>query len=167
MATRFRRSFSWFREILNPISVGGPPTISTDVLNPTMDAFGTNRYSEVRAVQVNGGFNIPEIFHTRVPQNRIRFYLSTEYWTNSPTVINLRLGRIITQSVGGPGFPFMGLRDEHQNVDVNQRFAFRNMLVPPLGWMALQASGTLNGNLFMRVVWIEMPLGEYIHNVAT
>ncbi len=134
----------------------------TDQLNPTIDVFGSQRMGEAEVATVLGGVGNVEVFHTLVPDDRIRFYLSMEFSSDDPAGNRVRPGRIFVTSAG---FPFAGMEDERV-VAAGQFFAVRNFTVPPRGRAACQSDAMAVGaQMTITVVWIEVPLGEYVRSI--
>ncbi len=138
------------------------PKGMTDQVNPTIDVFGSQRIGEVEVETVLGGSAQIEVFHTRVPDDRVRQYLSMEFSSDDPANVRVRPGRIF---VTAGGFPFAGMQDEVV-ATAGVRFSVRNFTVPPRGRAACQASAmAIGAQMTITVVWIETPLGEYLRSI--
>jgi len=134
----------------------------TDQVNPTIDIFGSQRAGEIQVADVLGVTGALEAFHTRVPEDSVRQYLSMEFFCDDPTDRRMRAGRIFTTSAG---FPFAGMQDEVVAV-AGEIHAVRNFTVPPLARAAVQVDGiAIGARLRLTVVWIETPLGEYVNSI--
>ncbi len=160
---RIERAIRWMAKTLTANRDALPfPEGITNVINPTIEIFGSQRMGEVEIETVLGGSGVIEVAHTRVPAERIRYYLAMEFSMDDPTDRRLRPGRTFTVAAG---FPFVGMEDERLAA-AGEFFAVRNFTVPPLGRAAVQANALTGGTqMTVSFVWIEMPLGEYVHSI--
>ncbi len=161
---RIERAIRWMAKVLVANRDALPiPQGMTDQVNPVIDIFGSQRAGEIQVADVLGVTGALEAFHSRVPEDSVRQYLSMEFSCDDPTTRRVRAGRIFTTSAG---FPFAGMRDEVLAV-AGELFAVRNFTVPPLGRAAVRANAMVIGaRLRLTVVWIETPLGEYVRSVS-
>lgn len=160
---RIERAIRWMAKVLTANRDALPiPQGMTDQINPTIDVFGSQRMGEVQVATVLGGSGQIEVFHTRVPDDSIRQYLSMEFSSDDPTARRVRPGRIFVTDLG---FPFAGMQDEVL-ATAGERFAVRNFTVPPRGRAGCQANAMAPGTqMTITVVWIETPLGEYLRSI--
>ncbi len=158
----FRRRFPWIERSLVPFAPAISPLDIVPVCIPTIDMFGNEAWQNLQTVQVTGGLGQIELVHTRVPQGRIRYYASMEYWQSGVALARVRAGRVITAP--GPIFPFAAFRDD-TSIAPDERRAVTGVTVPPLGWIGVQMPAAPAVNLFLRVTWVETPLGEYLRLV--
>ncbi len=163
---RIQRAIKWMAKVLTANRDALPfPRGMTDQLNPTIDVFGSQRMGEVQVETVQGGLGALEVFHDRVGEDDIRFYLSMEFNSDDAGVGSprrVRPGRIFTTATG---FPFAGMEDE-VIATAGEFFAVRNFTVGPRMRAACRADGMGAGaRMTMIVVWIETPLGEYLRSV--
>ncbi len=160
---RIERAIRWMAKVLVANRDALPiPQGMTDQVNPTIDVFGSQRAGEIDVETVLGVTGQLEAFHTRVPEDAVRQYLSMEFQCNDPTSRRVRAGRIFTTAAG---FPFAGMQDEVLAV-ADELFAVRNFTVPPLGRAAVRANAiAIGARLTITVVWIETPLGEYLRSI--
>jgi len=163
---RIERAIRWMAKVLTANRDALPfPAGMTDQLNPTIDVFGSQRMGEVEFATVQGDLGGIEVFHTQVPDDRIRFYLSMEFDSDDAGIGSprrVRAGRIFRTAAG---FPFAGMQDEVL-ATAGEFFAVRNFTVPPRGFAACRADGMgAAARMTITVVWIETPLGEYLRSI--
>ncbi len=163
---RFERAIRWMARVLTANRDALPfPAGITDQVNPVIDIFGSQRMGEVQHATVNGGVGNLEVFHTEVPDDFIRFYLSMEFSSDDAGIgapRRLRPGRIVRTAAG---FPFAGMETEVIGTAGNF-FAVRNFTVGPLQRAAVTADAMGAGaQMTITVLWIETPLGEYLRSV--
>ena len=161
----FRRVFDWVSVALTPLGLTITPTEILPVVSPTFDLFGSSQARLTQAATVLGTLGAIEVVHSRVPIGRVRVYQAMEYLHDDPTTHFLTAGRVIT-TPPGPSFPFTGLRDQVRAL-TGDRFAVRNVTVPPQGWIGCQANGMAAGTrITLRVQWVELSLGEYLVGIS-
>ena len=160
---RIERAIRWMAKTLTANRDALPfPEGITNVINPTIDIFGSQRVAEQQIATVQGALAGIEVTHTRVPQDRIRYYLSIEYEHDDPVDRRIRPGRIIQV---GALFPFAAFADDQLTV-AGQNLAVRTFTVGPGAFAAVQANGMGAGaRLTINVLWIEIPLGEYLRSI--
>ncbi len=160
---RIERAIRWMAKVLTANRDALPfPQGITDQLNPVIDVFGSQRMSEVQVATVLGGSGNIEVFHTAVEEDRVRQYLSMEFSSDDPTARRVRAGRIFATA---GGFPFAGMQDEVL-ATAGEIFAVRNFTVGAGGRAACRANAlTVGAQLTITVVWIEVPLGEYLRSI--
>lgn len=163
---RIERAIRWMAKTLTANRDALPfPRGITDQINPTIEIFGSQRVGEAQVATVQGDLGGLEVFHTRVPPDRVRFYLSMEFDSDDGTIEGprrVRAGRIFATAAG---FPFAGMQDEVLAI-AGQFFSVRNFTVPPGGFAACRADGMSAGSrMTITIVWIETPLGEYLRSV--
>ncbi len=160
---RIERAIRWMAKALTANRDALPiPEGMTDQVNPVIDVFGSQRMGEVQVATVSGGSAQVEVFHTVVPDDRIRFYLSMDFTSDDPANVRVRPGRIFSTD---SGFPFAGM-DNEVTATAGEFFAVRNFTVPPRGRAACQASAmAIGAQMIITVVWIETPLGEYLRSI--
>ncbi len=160
---RIERAIRWMAKVLVANRDALPiPAGMTDQVNPTIDVFGSQRAGEIQVETVLGPTGAIEAFHSRVPEDSVRYYLSMEFTCNDLTTRRVRAGRIFTTATG---FPFAGMQDEVLAI-AGTFFSVRNFTVPPLGRAALRANAMAGAaRMTLTVVWIETPLGEYLRSV--
>lgn len=157
----FRRSFPWLQRTLSPtIPIVGPEVFS-DALVSVVDVFGTSRLEEVQFDDVLGGLGVQEATHTQVPANRVRHYLAMQF-SHDDTVLRELAPVMIVRTP--TGFPATALRDAAQ-VGQNSIRGITNVVVPPLGFIGARSGGGIGvgARITLRVLWVEMPVGEYLH----
>ncbi len=156
---RIERAIRWMAKTLTANRDALPfPQGITDQINPTIQVFGTQRMAEVQVATVQGALGALEVFHTAVPADNLRLYLSMHY-TQDDVVDRSLLPGVIFQTAAG--FPFAGNRDQLP-VPPLINFAVRNVVVGPFGRIAC-TTNAMGGGARMSIVvaWIEMPVGEY------
>ncbi len=160
---RIERAIRWMAKVLTANRDALPfPTGITDQINPTIDLFGSQRMGEVQHATVLGGVGNVEAFHTEVPDDFVRFYLSLEFSHDDPISRRLRPGRIVRTAAG---FPFAGMETEIL-APTDDFFAVRNFTVGPLQRASVTANGMAAGaQMTITVLWIETPLGEYVRSI--
>ncbi len=163
---RIERAIRWIAKVLTANRDALPfPAGVTDTINPTIDVFGSQRMDEVQVATVNGGVGNIEVFHTQVPEDRVRFYLSMEFSSDDAGIgapRRVRPGRIFSTSAG---FPFAGMEDEVV-ATAGDLFAVRDFTVGPRSFAACRADGMGAGaQMTITVAWIETPLGEYVRSI--
>lgn len=151
-----------------------------NTISPTVDVFGTERMGNFGTdpslgfAEVQGALGGLEVSHSLVALTgrnapRVRLYLSMEYWHDDPVPRVIRPGRIVPT---GTGFPFVAHRDGATTAgDVLAtgigRLAVRNFTVGPNMAAAARANAMgVGARLTIRVMWIEMNLGEYARSVS-
>jgi len=163
---RIERAIRWMAKTLTANRDALPfPVGMTDTLNPVIDVFGSQRMGEVQVATVQGDLGGLEVFHTRVPEDRIRFYLSMEFDSDDAGIgapRRVRAGRIFATAAG---FPFAGMQDEVL-ATAGEFFAVRNFTVAPGAFAACRANAMGGAaRMTITVVWIETPLGEYLRSI--
>jgi len=163
---RIERAIRWMARTLTANRDPLPfPKGMTDQVNPTIDVFGSQRIGEVQVATVIGALGAVEVFHTVVPDESVRFYLSMEFSSDDAGVgapRRLRPGRIFATDAG---FPFAGMQDEIIGT-AGEFFAVRNFTVGPTARAAVTADGMgAAAAMTITVAWIETPLGEYLRSV--
>ncbi len=157
---RIERAIRWMAKSLTANRDALPfPRGMTDQINPVIDIFGSQRIAEHQVETVQGALAGIEVFHGPVPADRIRFYLSNSYEHDDPIARRILPGRIIPTDAG---FPFAAMRDGLlTNPGIS--FAVRDFIIGPGAFAATRANLMGAGaRLTMTVVWVEMPLGEYV-----
>jgi len=134
----------------------------TNQINPTIDVFGSQRVAEQQIETVQGALAGIEVTHGPTPEGSVRYYLSMEFEHDDPIARRLRPGRVIPTAAG---FPFAAFENDVLAVQF-QALAARNFTVAPGAFAAVRASAiAVAARLVMTVVWIEMPLGEYVNSI--
>jgi len=161
---RIERAISWMARALTANRDGNPvPAGIIDFILPNIDIFGTQRMEEVQLATVVGSVGSIEEFHTRVPDGRVRHYLSMSYVHDDPINRFLLPGRIIPTATG---FPFATFRDQLE-MPANINFAVRNVMLGPGQQIAVRANAMAVGSrMSLTVAWFEMPVGEYTTSVS-
>ncbi len=157
---RIERAIRWMAKSLTANRDALPfPQGMTDQINPVIDIFGSQRIAEHQQERVNGQLGVVEVTHGPVPADRIRFYLSNSYEHDDPVARRILPGRVIPNDLG---FPFAAMRDGLLT-NANISFAVRDFIVGPGAFAAARANLMGGGSrMIMTVVWVEMPLGEYV-----
>lgn len=102
-----------------------------------------------------------ELTHEKVSSNRWRLYLSIEYWHNDTVNREIAPARVVETS---GTFPIARFRDEI-SVAGDFRLAARQISIGPGNRIAVETRAIGAGaRLFASVVWIELPLGEYVNS---
>ncbi len=163
---RIERAIRWMAKVLTANRDALPfPQGITDQLNPVIDVFGSQRMSEAQLASVSALAPALEVFHTAVPVDTVRQYLSMEFSTDDAGLGSprrIRPGRIIPTAAG---FPFAGMEDEVL-APANEFFAVRNFTVGPGGRAGARINAISGGaSQTITVVWIEVPLGEYLRSI--
>ncbi len=160
---RIERAIRWMATTLTANRDALPfPEGITNQINPTIDIFGSQRVAEQQIETVQGTLGLIEITHGPTPEGSVRYYLSMEFEHDDPIDRRLRPGRIIPT---GAGFPFAAFGDSELTT-VFQQLAVRNFTVGPGAFAAVRASAiAAAARMVMTVVWIEMPLGEYVNSI--
>lgn len=162
---RIERAISWIGRSLtanrDPFPV---PKGYIDAIYPNLDVFGSQQLENVQEARVNGGAGNVEAFHTIVPDESVRFYLSMEYRHDDVVARLIRPGRIIPTATG---FPFASFRDD-VSTTANVRLAVRNVPIGPRQRIAVRVGPIFGAaaQIFLDVVWIEVPIGEYIRTIS-
>lgn len=168
-AVPFLRPLEWISTALRTFRERPLPASYSDEVKPTIDLFGAHRLDEVQFALVLGPIAGLEVTHTRVPEGRTRFYLSMELFHTDLVGGNQELipGRVIEQTDGT--FPFAALADSKllapSLAAANDVFSMtvRNFFVPPGGFAAGRVSvGAWAARMQLRVLWVELALGEYL-----
>lgn len=161
---RIERAVTWIARALTANRDGNPiPSGFIDFILPNIDIFGTQRMEDVQVETVVGALGSIEEFHSVVPADSIRHYLSVSYTHDDPIDRFLLPGRIIPTA---NGFPFATFRDQVA-LAANLNLAVRNVVVGPLHRMAIRANAMGAGaRMSMTVAWFEMPIGEYTTGVS-
>jgi len=159
---RFLRRFPWIERAFQTQAQAISPIEIVPAILPSVDAFGNEAWQNTQYALVTGALNDAELVHTRVPPNRIRYYSSMEYWMIGIASSNVRAGRVLSTTVST--FPFAAFRDEIVLL-ADQRAAVSGITVGPNQWIGVQATPAVGINLFLKVVWVETSLGEYLHEV--
>ncbi len=161
---RIERAIAWIAKALVANRDGNPiPAGFIDFILPNIDIFGTQRMAEVDIATLTGGNGSIEEFHTVVPSDSVRHYLSLTYSHDDPINRFLLPGRIIPTA---SGFPFAGFRDQEEMV-ANRNKAVRNIMLGPGHRIAVRsnAMGGLN-KMSLTFAWFDMPIGEYTTGVS-
>lgn len=160
---RIERAIRWIARALTANRDALPfPAGVTDTLNPVIDVFGSQRMSEVQVETVLGPVGGLEVFHPGPAEDFVRQYLSMEFSSDDATARRVRPGRIIPTSAG---FPFAGMEDEVL-ATAGEFFAVRNFTVGPNQRAAARANAMGGAaRMTITVVWIEVPLGEYLRSI--
>jgi len=161
---RIERAVSWIAKALVANRDGNPiPAGFIDFILPNIDIFGTQRMAEVQTATVTGTLGSLEEFHTVVPSDTVRHYLSMSYTHDDPINRFLLPGRIIPTAAG---FPFAGFRDQDEMI-ANRNNAVRNVVLGPGHRIAVRANG-MGGAARMSLVvaWFDMQTGEYTKGVS-
>jgi len=166
----FLKPFEWLATTLRSFRERPLPATYSTKVQPTVDIFGAHRVPEVQFALVLGPIAGLEIVHTRVADDKVRFYLSMELFQTdltAPLGRELVPGRVITNTDGT--FPFAALADSKLRLPslgaASDVFSMtvRNFVVPPLGRAAGRVSvGVWAARMQMRVLWIELDIGEYL-----
>ncbi len=160
---RIQRALTWLAKAFtadrDPLPI---PTGYGDAIIPTVDIFGSSRAEQIRVFESGAGLGALEWSHSPSPPDRVRHYLSIEYWTDDGVGRRMRPGRILTAS---GAFPFSGFRDEI-TMSGNFKRSSRNITIGPNQRIAVQANLMGGGaQIFANVVWVEMPIGEYVRGI--
>ncbi|MEE8538827.1 MAG: hypothetical protein V3S54_03350 [Woeseiaceae bacterium] len=158
----FLRSLEWIATALRTFREKPlPSTYFTDV-QPVFDLFGSARSSEMQFATFGSLLGGIELAHARVAAGRVRQYLSMEYSHDDLVNHVLRPGRVIDTATG---FPFAAMRDGISVSDV-EPLSIRNFTIGPGSRAAVQADAMGAGaRLTLSLVWIEVPLGEYLQSI--
>ena len=158
----FRRAFPWVQRTLRPIVPIVGPDVVADTLLPTFDVFGSQRMEEVQFEGILGPLGAFEATHSRVPAGFIRHYLCMQYSHDEPATVH-ELIPVLIVTTPAATFPAVALKTR-ELVNQNSICAIRNVVVPPLGFIGARVDGTLGpgARLTLRVLWVEMPVGEYL-----
>ncbi len=160
---RIERAISWMAKALVANRDGNPvPAGIIDFILPNIDIFGTQRMAEVDLATVTGTNGSIEEFHTAVPDDNVRLYLSMSYVHDDPINRFLLPGRIIPTEAG---FPFAGFRDQDEMI-ANRNKAVRNVMLGPRQRIAVRANAMgAAAKMSLTVSWFDMPVGEYTTGV--
>lgn len=161
---RIERVITWIARALTANRDSNPtPGGVIDQILPNVDIFGSQRIEELRFEAVDGALGGIEITHGPVPQGSVRQYLSMEYRSEDLTAVRrLRPGRVVAVAAG---FPFTGMRDQH-DAPGGDFFAIRNFTVGPGGFAAVTADAmALGARMQLSLLWVETPLGEYLRSI--
>lgn len=136
----------------------------TDI-SPVVSIFGTARLDEVSFADVSGTLGQVEATHTQVPENTVRHYLCMQYSHDDGASARFLAPVLI---VGDPtGFPACAL-DDAESVISGQLRAIRNVVVPPRGFIGARISTIgVGARIILRVVFVDLDLGEYLEGVST
>lgn len=159
---RIERAVQWIARTLSANRDANPnPEGVIDQILPVIDVFGSSRADQMQVASVSGALGNVEVFHSPVPAGQVRHYLSME-WSTDDAGRRIRPGRIIPTAAG---FPFAGMADE-QAINAGEFQAIRNFTVGPNSRAAVTADGLGLGNrIRLELVWVEVPLGEYLRSV--
>ncbi len=160
---RIERAIRWMSTALTANRDALPfPEGITNQINPVIDIFGSQRVAEQQIETVQGALAGIEVTHGPTAEDSVRYYLSMEFEHDDPIDRRLRPGRIIPTAAG---FPFAAFADDQLAIQF-QALAVRNFTVGPGAFAAARASAmAAAARMVMTVVWIEMPLGEYVHSI--
>ncbi len=161
---RIERAISWMARALTANRDGNPvPAGIIDFILPNIDIFGTQRMEEVQFATVVGSNGSVEEFHTAVPSDTVRHYLSMSYVHDDPISRFLLPGRIIPTATG---FPFATFRDQLE-MPPNLNFAVRNVMLGPGQRIAIRSNAMAAGSkMSLTVAWFDMPSGEYTTGIS-
>jgi len=160
---RIERAIRWIATSLtaNRDALPFPEGVLNQIF-PTIDTFGSQRVAEQQIETVQGALAGVEVTHGPSPDGSVRYYLSMEFEHDDPVDRRLRPGRAIPTDAG---FPFAAFADD-QLVVATQVLAVRNFTVGPGAFAAVRANAmAAAARMAMTVVWIEMPLGEYVNSI--
>ncbi len=160
---RISRAIRWMAKTLTANRDFLPfPAGITDTINPVIDIFGSQRAGEMQFLTILDTLGSIEVFHTQVPEDRVRQYVSMEFSHNDAATRSLRPGRIIVTDLG---FPFIAFESEVAIGPLDFQAA-RNITVGPLQRLAVRADVMgAAARMTLTVLWIETPLGEYVRSV--
>lgn len=132
-------------------------------ISPVVDVYGNARVAEMQYADVNGALGGVEATHTQVPEGFNRHYFAMQF-SHDDAVARFLAPVII---VGTPtGFPAVAL-DDAQSVVSGQLRAIRNVVVPENGFIGARISVIGAGaRIILRVVFVDMPIGEYIQGAG-
>jgi hypothetical protein len=163
----FRRAFPWLQQALDPAAPLLGPDVVISELIPTVDIFGTQRIAEQQATQALGGVGNLEVFHSAVPQNRVRLYSAVEASHDDPTDRWIRIGTIVAQIPSS--FVFVGVTDAQLRPAATSplqgegAIAARSVWVGPGSRVSARVNAIVAGaQLALRVAWVEFSLGESV-----
>ncbi len=165
---RITRAISWIAQAL--VANRDPnPTMAelTDVINPTVDVFGSDRLGEAFIETLVSPLGAIELVHSEVPgfpldASLTKHYLSVECFHDDGVNHLLRMGRIVPTATG---FPFGGFI-RNLSLAAGQTTASRNNILGPEQLMAVQAEAMgVAARLVMTIVWLQYPPGEYTTGV--
>jgi len=160
---QYRRSFPWVQRTFSPvIPIQGPDFLLSTLL-PTVDVFGTSRFDEVQFDDVLGQLGVQEATHTQVPAGFVRHYLAMQYSHDDVFLREIAPVMIVRTPTG---FPATALKDARQTA-TSTLSAVTNVVVPPRGFIGARVGGGIGvgARITLRVLWIEMPVGEYIRGL--
>lgn len=160
---RIQRAIRWMAKTLTANRDALPfPKGMTDQVNPVIDIFGSQRAGEMQFAIIAGGLGDIEIFHTQVPDDAVRQYVSMQWVHNDGATRSIRPGRIVLTATG---FPFIAFESEKAFGPLDFQAA-RNITVGPLQRLAITADAMgAAARMTLTVLWLETPLGEYVRSI--
>lgn len=116
----------------------------------------------MQTLLINGTLGGLEVFHTAVPTDTWRYYISCEYSHDDAVNRFLSPARLVR---GTSGVIISRFRDEI-SVPANQILSIRTVSVGPGDNLAIETQTIGAGaRLIMKPVWIDLPIGETITSV--
>ncbi len=160
---RIRRAYEWIGRVFD---ARGPRTSAgfiSDVHQSTFDVFGTHRLADTQIAVTNatntGALGEIELAHSQVPADRWRLYLSIQYLSLSVFAAQIIWLARVQRLVGG-GFPTIQFTTDVSGFQ-NISYCVQNVVVAPEQFLVMHGEAIPNlGQIQMRLMWIEFPLGE-------
>lgn len=158
------RQFGWVAPVLTTFRERPLPGSYVPKLNAGFDIFGTSRIGEVQYATLVSAVAAIELTHTKVPVDRWRHYMTMNYQHDDAITQQVLTPGIVLSDTSG--FPFVGIAGAAVTTEDRPRNV-RNIVVPPLGFIGVQAGAMGAGSVLkLDVIWIEYPVGESAMNLT-
>ncbi len=166
------RPFRWLATALQTFRQRPLPGVYAPIVTPTIDTFGTEAYgAQVQFASDQSPLGGIELLHSRIALDRIRFYISMEWFHDDVAGTIRQLAPIRVGEFAG-GFPqqligpTVGLDGDGGGED-QQREARQSVIGLPGGFVGVRAGAMgVGARLTLRVTFIEFPVGEYVFGMA-
>ncbi len=167
------RGFRWMATSLETFRSRPLPGQYLPLIQPTFDTFGTEIFGqEIGFESVQSGLGDLELLHTRIPRDRIRQYISLEWFHDDSIGAPRRLQLIRVLETAG-GFPQIAIRPDRVmaggsgNPALQEREGTQMVVGMPNQWVGVRAGDMgVGARMTLRVMWVDMPVGEYMIGFA-
>lgn len=159
----FSRNFNWFEKALDSAGIGkrlAPDKVS-DVIFPTVDAFGTHQFRDMKFAAFTGtnGFTFRRM--APVPEGRIYVVL------HSHAICTDTVARTLSFSIQEPNAAFEVFLEKFTtvpSVSTEPYCLSKRVVVPPKHAFGVFANNgiTATARMDFNVFYVDLPLGEYL-----
>ncbi len=166
----FLRPLEWIATALRAFREKPLPSTYATEVQPTVDLFGSHRMAELQYEEVLlAPLNDVEVLFSKVPADKVRFYLSMAFLHNSaPPGRVINAVRVVSFGGAFPSAPFGNPpMDSTDRAPAGYWFTERNFSVPPDGWAGARIDSlSLGTRIQLKGLFVDLDIGETVSTIS-